>query len=985
MADLPLHTLLPLRGLTITLDLTDSAHFSFYHQAAVYALVRHLAGLQENFADLLTIDAPESGRIDYREGDLYRFALIALPGAEAALARVLTGLARLPASAPVRDIAVPLRDNLRLAALEDLFTGEQVRTVADLALYSGDEFAREQALWRAADAIQLQFLSPARLLRALERRPERGEQRYCHALADLGDGILAARIYDSLAELMRRRGADPPRRVVTPGIPAPAGHLFWVDSEYRDAHGQTKPIGGVCGRVHIGPGRELAEDWLACLVLGQYLGIGQRRVFGLGRYRLRRPDGSSTAMEAEPAASLLARCSQPERLYDAYTAIAENRARRAAAERPAADVSDFADAYPELPDPEEAEQLADRLDRLAARLAAGEYQPPPLAGVVIREPDGDLRGLAIPPFWDRVCQRAVNDLIAPACDLIQSTASHGYRRGYSRHTASDAINRAYREGYRWIYEADIADFFDSVDWRHLSLRLEALYRDDPVIELILAWMAAPVDYQGMTIERTAGLPQGAPLSPTLANLMLDSFDTELEHAGFRVVRYADDFVVLCKDRDQAEVAGQAVRAALAELGLGLNEPKSRAVSFEQGFKFLGFLFMNDLVLDVGGERAEPVAAKQSTPSGWMARLARRTPRPVTEAQSEDGAAAPPAVPADAPLTAGERDDTGMLLIVSGPPALVATRNDRVVVTRDDHQLTDAPWRSLSALLLIGSQHITTPALRAALAADVPVHLANAAGKYQGTAWSARAGAAGAGLWLAQRQRFADAQWSLEAAIAVVQARLRHQREVLRQRDPGGFVRERAALERAIADARKASEREALLGIEGAATRQYFGALAALVPEAYGFDGRTKRPPRDPFNALLSLGYTLLHGHVQTLIQVAGLYPWLGFYHVARGTHPALASDLVEPFRHIVERAALAMVGRGGLAPAAFRNDTELGCRLTAPALKRYLAEIWGRLERPVGRVGDGESHSVLLQIHRQNRRLIEAIRRGGEFEPWMVR
>jgi group II intron reverse transcriptase/maturase/CRISPR-associated endonuclease Cas1 len=993
---LPIAALLPLRGLVVTLELTDSAQFSVFHQAAVHAFVRHLAGAPPDFAQLLTIDAPESGRTRYRAGNRYRFAVLGLAGAEILLARLIGALADLPDSAPVRDARVPLRDNLRLIEFADLFTDAPVESVADLDLFDHARLAAEVALWRTAPYVLLQWLSPARLKRAKAKREQSPDRRrYCDCLADLADGVLAARVRDAPAELLRQRGVEVPPRVLAPNLPAPTGQLFWIDSDYRDAGGRAQDVGGMCGQVQIGPGAALGPDWLTLLVLGQYLGLGERRAFGLGRYRLQTPDGTSTLPEAAPAASLLAHAARDDMLYDAYTAMRENqRQRGTGVDAPPAAAGDtwpdeaLDDDDPTLPDPDEEAELADRLEAIGRRLAAADYQPPALHGVVFREPDGDLRGLAIPPFWDRVAQRAVNDCIAPACELLMDNASHGYRRGRSRHTASLDVNRAWQDGYRWVYEADIEDFFDSVRWDHLRVRLQALYRDDPVVELVLAWMGAPVDYQGMRVERTAGLPQGAPLSPTMANLMLDDFDSDLSRAGFRLVRYADDFVVLCRSREEAEAAGRAVRAALAELGLRLNEDKSRAVSFEQGFRFLGFLFMNSLVLDVGGakEQANPVTPAAPPPNSWLARLARRKAQPLAAVAPAETAAQGPGPPAPgAPLGVGERSDDGLLLIVSGQSALISSSKGRAVITRDDETVADAPWRTLSALLLLGHHHITTPALRHAMANGVPVHFASPGGHYQGVAWNGRAGSDGAGLWLLQQQRCGDDTWALGAARGLVMARIRHMRELLRQRDPGGFDDVRARLQQAITQAGQASTRGTLTGVEGSATRLYFGALQRLVPAPYGFAGRNKRPPRDPFNALLSLGYSILHAQTETLLHVDGLYPWLGLYHQSHGAHATLASDLMEPFRHIVERTALAAVGRGGIEPDGFHSDGARGCRLTPAALKRYLALLWDRLERPVPRVGDLEPHSVLQQLHRQNQRLVRSVRDGSNFEPYVGR
>ncbi|WP_295435977.1 CRISPR-associated endonuclease Cas1 [uncultured Thiodictyon sp.] len=1014
----PFAALLPLRALAVTLELTAEARFSFFHQAAVHALVRHLAGSPEPFHTLLASDAPESGRTDYRAGDGYRFAVYGLPGSEAALARLLTGLRGLPGSAPRTAPQVPLRDNLRLSALQDLFSGDPVASVADLTLYDLERLLAETALWTHAPAIRLRWLSPVRLDQrqatgqgAAATESLKGEARFCHCAADLADGLLPRRLYDAAASLLRERGGSAPPRSVPSVLPAPAGHLFWVDSEYRDAAGQSSPVGGLTGELDLGPATAIPPDWLRLLVLGQYLGLGERRALGLGRYRLETPDGWSTAPGVEPAASLLAAAARDDNLYAAYRVIRDNQVRKAnagghadagAGEPQGAPDDAYATwdtEYPDLPDPDEEEQLADRLERLGNRLREADYQPPALAGVVFRERDGDLRGLAIPPFWDRVVQRALVQRIAPALESVFSAASHAYRPGHSRHTAGSAIQRAWRDGYRWVYEADIQGFFDNLDWQRLGERLRALYRDDPAVDLLLAWMAAPVDYQGMRIERSRGLPQGAPLSPMLANLMLDDMDSDLEHAGFRLVRYADDFVVLCKDRERAEAAGAAVRRSLAELGLTLNEDKSRSVGFDQGFRYLGFLFLNDLVIDTAGQghASTPSGAPKPPAAGsWLARLTRSPPVPLGPTGPEPPPAPPaapqvsggPATPVRdpaAPAGLGQLTDAGQLLLITGAPVLIATRQGRLVATRDDQTVTESPWRQLQAVVCFGQHHVTTPALRAAFAHQVPIHFASGGGTYQGSAWSGRPGAEGAGFWLTQQARCADPQWALAAARAVIVARIRHQRELLRQRQPSGFETARQALHQAALDAAQAPDPSTLNGIEGAAARAYFQALAATIPAAYGFDGRNRRPPRDPFNALLSLGYTLLYAHVDTLLRVAGLYPWIGFYHQPHGRHAALASDLMEPFRHVIERAALRAVTRQGLKPEEFHLDPTLGCRLSPAALRRYLALIWERLEAPAESLAEGESRSILQQIHGQNRRLIEAMRGGTPFTAWVAR
>jgi CRISPR-associated endonuclease Cas1 len=272
-----------------------------------------------------------------------------------------------------------------------------------------------------------------------------------------------------------------------------------------------------------------------------------------------------------------------------------------------------------------------------------------------------------------------------------------------------------------------------------------------------------------------------------------------------------------------------------------------------------------------------------------------------------------------------------------------------------------------------------------MAQQLPVHFASAFGRYQGSVWSGEAASRGASLWPLQQQCFSDPALAIQPARAVVMARIRHQREVLRQRRPAGLARTLGQLDEAIRQAGKAQQAASLNGIEGHAASLYFGAIGELVPAEFGFEGRNRRPPRDPFNALLSLGYSLLHAHADSFCRAQGLYPWTGFYHQPRSGHAALASDLIEPFRHLVERTALAALTRGSFSPEEFRQDPRQGCRLEDTALRRYLAMLWERLDKPVQAAGEEEPLSPRHQLHAQNQRLIDWLRGGTEFRPWLTR
>jgi CRISPR-associated protein Cas1 len=666
----------------------------------------------------------------------------------------------------------------------------------------------------------------------------------------------------------------------------------------------------------------------------------------------------------------------------------------------------------------------ERLQHALEKALRGDYRPPPLFGLVLETARGNLRPLAVPPFFDRVLQRAVAQILSPALESSQYRHSYGYRAGRSRMNARDAVQAASRQGYQWVYESDIDDFFDSVDRGRLEVRLRALYGEDPLVELLLAWMGQPVEYQGQAIARKAGLPQGSPLSPAMANLMLDDFDSDMEVLGFKLIRFADDFVVLCKSREQAESARRAAAASLAEHGLNLNVGKTRIAEIGDGFRYLGYLFVNDLAVDVSGHNDEIAGKTNVPPNSWLARLGGRTPLPVEAVETSANVPSPhggglgwgqaksvaslpsnrpspnllplgggvnstalhpdplPEEDAANPAKIGAMNDMGQLLCVVGGHATLSTHAGRLRVERDGQTQHDVAWNNLQAVVLFGSHTLTTPALLAALARKVPVHFAGSTGGYRGVLWTGQPAEPGTGLWLKQANLFADPALCLHLAKEIVDARIRHLRETLRRH---GETEAAEQLKRLLASVANATGLDELNGVEGSSTRQFFQALQGLLPADWHFTGRNRQPPLDPFNALLSYGYTLLHGYVETLLHTDGLLPWLGFYHQAHGRHATLASDLMEPFRHLVERTALSCVQRKELKAQDFFTAANGACLMQQQARRDYLASLFKRLNEPLLATGEETPATPVQHIHRQNLSLAGWLMRGEDFHAWRTR
>ncbi|MEG3861572.1 CRISPR-associated endonuclease Cas1 [Microcoleus sp. herbarium12] len=613
-----------------------------------------------------------------------------------------------------------------------------------------------------------------------------------------------------------------------------------------------------------------------------------------------------------------------------------------------------------------------QLQVLQQQLQQESYFPRPAKGFYLRKTNGGQRLIGIPTVRDRVVQRfLLGELYWPLEDVFLD-CSYAYRPGRGIQMAVKHLYSYYRFGQAWIVKADIEKFFDNLCWPLLLADLEKLRLEPILRQLIAQQLGSGIVAKGQCLYPNQGVLQGAILSGALANLYLNQFDRLCLSHGFNLVRFGDDFVIACADSIQANRCLEQISVWLGSLYLKLQPEKTRIFAPDEEFVFLGYLFRDgEVFAPEPPGRGGALVPAQSAAEGNHGGIA-DTKNEIVQKEGNHGGIAP---------TSGmsfSRPATRKVPVFSGKPLACSISVKRIILPRANSEhfwrepmstlyVTDqgaylsiqnyqfqvyyqqelrikVPASRVSQIILFGCCNVSHGAVSCALHQRIPILYLSQRGRYFGR--MQHDGRAKVEYLTKQVSCSMNPEFVRRQAEAIVRAKLHNSRILLmrlnrrKSKDASetSVLQAVEMLEMLMESLPLAESMDALRGYEGKAATVYFQALGSLFSGPFVFEVRTKRPPTDPINSLMSLGYTLLSQNVFSFVESVGLHPNFGNLHVPRDNHAALVSDLMEEFRaQVVDSLVTYLVNKKIFVPEDFTPPDERGGVFLQPhALKKFL-------------------------------------------------
>ncbi len=539
-----------------------------------------------------------------------------------------------------------------------------------------------------------------------------------------------------------------------------------------------------------------------------------------------------------------------------------------------------------------------------------EWQPAPAQAFNIPKRNGLRRIEKLPPA-ELLVHTLLHELMSSPIDRTLETSAVGFRRGQSVQTATARVRELLEQGYRFVVESDIEDFFPAINLERIEVLLDGVLppADTGTRQLLTKLLRAPFIESGRLCARTQGLAQGSPLSPLLANLYLDRFDEAFNELDAKLVRYADDFVILARTRESAQRLLDLARSELHQVGLEMAQEKTDIRSIEEGFHFLGQPF---------GGAAENAVADFLVP-------------PVKKT-----------------------------IYITEPGYFLGHNGDALEIRQGGKLIDAIPLRRVADIAVLAAASLSSGLIQKCAKLGIPLTMTLGDGYH--IASLPPDSRKHHNIAAAQAVHYAKLTETERLILAkgFASTKIANYKPLVSSRYSKGSAEILEKLDRCIAGIETAQDINSVRGHEGTAARIMFAILDSYIkiPE-FHFNKRRREKP-DRMNVLFNFGYYLLFSRLNTMVRAVGLNPYLGFLHDGEDDYETLVCDIEELFRAALDRHLIALVNLKIIKPDDF-TEKDNGLRLSPLAIKRFLEHFERLLHGDAG--GISLLEAMQAQVH----------------------
>ena len=550
-------------------------------------------------------------------------------------------------------------------------------------------------------------------------------------------------------------------------------------------------------------------------------------------------------------------------------------------------------------------------ETLSKELTKGTYSPSPNTAFTIRKKDGSDRLIESLHAQDLIVHQYVFKTIAETFDRFFEEGSIGFRKGISRQKAVEMVQSALAEGYAYVVESDIEDFFPSVELDVLEHLLESsLPKEDRLlIDLLKKIIHMGYVLNGAFVERKKGLAQGSPLSPLFANLYLDSFDEQAEQWNVKMIRYADDFIILTKTKEDAAEVLSKTEASLSKLGLKIKKKKTSIVPIKDGFQFLGIKFTGSEVTVDPEENL------------------RKFKKP---------------------------------LYITEPFLFLSLNGEALDIRRQGKVIETIPVRRISEIMVMEKSSFSTALMRKCTEENIPLTVTLNSGYYITTIKPDSKRYYDISFQHARKYASLTDTEILSFAKEFAATKVKNYSSLFRQKYKKGQYKFLNELDETAKNIYAAAAINEVRGYEGIAARNIYKNINDLIDnESFWIKKRDRKNP-DRINSLINFGHYLLFSRINATLRAMGLNPYLGFLHSPEDNYESFVCDIQELFRARVDRFLIRIINLKIITAEDF-NETDRGAYLTHEAKVKYLDKFEYEMERK----GSGELLPLSDEIYTQ--------------------